>query len=229
LIALTGALAGLFHVLSGPDHLAAVAPLAASDGRRGWIAGWTWGLGHASGVVLVAILAILLRDALPPIEVISAWSERLVGAALIAVGLWALRRSARVTSVPHAHNPNAAETVAADAARATGVHVHLHVQRGPAWFRRLGHAHASFYLGVLHGIAGSSHFFGVLPALALPTRAAALTYIAAFGVGTVAAMTIFAAVIGSIGSRAHQTAMGRRAMMMAAATLAIVVGGVWMF
>ena len=27
-IALTGALAGLFHVLSGPDHLAAVAPLA---------------------------------------------------------------------------------------------------------------------------------------------------------------------------------------------------------
>jgi hypothetical protein len=45
--------------------------------------------------------------------------------------------------------------------------------------RRLGHAHASFCLGVLHGVAGSSHFFGVLPALALPTRAAALTYIAA--------------------------------------------------
>ena len=130
-------------------------PLAASDGRRGWISGWTWGLGHASGVVLVAVVAILLRDALPPIDVISAWSERLVGAALIAVGLWAFRRSARVAPAPHVHS--------------AGTHVHLHVQRGPAWFRRLGHAHASFYLGVLHGIAGSSHFFGVLPALALPT------------------------------------------------------------
>jgi sulfite exporter TauE/SafE len=161
------------------------------------------------------MLAILLCDALPPIEVLSAWSERLVGAALIAVGLWALRRSARVTSAPHAHS------------RTTEAHVHLHVQRGPAWFRRLGHAHASFYLGVLHGIAGSSHFFGVLPALALPTRAAALTYIAAFGVGTVAAMTMFAAIVGSIGSRAHQTPVGRRTMMMAAATLAILVGGWW--
>ena len=35
---------------------------------------------------------------------------------------------------------------------------------------RLSHAHASFCLGVLHGVAGSSHFFGVLPALALPMR-----------------------------------------------------------
>ena len=88
----------------------------------------------------------------------------------------ALRRSAQVQAVPHAHG--------------TLAHEHLHVRRGPAWFRRLGHAHASFCLGVLHGIAGSSHFLGVLPALALPTRAAALTYIGAFGVGTVAAMTI---------------------------------------
>jgi hypothetical protein len=245
MIGLTGALAGLFHVLSGPDHLAAVAPLAASDGRRGWISGWTWGLGHASGVVLVAVVAILLRDALPPIEVISAWSERLVGAALIAVGLWAFRRSARVAPAPHVHSAREAAPQASEHERsgsaslvtvpsgpASGgapVHVHLHVQRGPAWFRRLGHAHASFYLGVLHGIAGSSHFFGVLPALALPTRAAALTYIAAFGGGTVIAMTAFAAIVGSIGSRAHQTPVGRRTMMMAAATLAIVIGGVWIF
>ena len=28
---LTGAAAGLFHVLSGPDHLAAVAPIAADE------------------------------------------------------------------------------------------------------------------------------------------------------------------------------------------------------
>ena len=96
LIALTGALAGLFHVLAGPDHLAAVGPLAIEGRHRGWVAGWTWGIGHASGVVLVAVLAILLRDLLPPIDAISAWSERVVGAALVGVGFWALRRSARV-------------------------------------------------------------------------------------------------------------------------------------
>src|SRR5215211_3294419 len=98
---ITGALAGLVHVLSGPDHLAAVAPLAISDRERGWIAGWTRGFGHATGVVVVAVIAVLLRDVLPPVDVLSAWSERVVGGALIGIGLWALRRSMRITSTPH--------------------------------------------------------------------------------------------------------------------------------
>ena len=105
---ITGALAGFFHVLAGPDHLAAVGPLAIEGRRRGWLAGWTWGIGHASGVVVVAALAVLLRDLLPPIDTISAWSERIVGAALIGVGFWALRRSGRVRPAPHVHGADRA-------------------------------------------------------------------------------------------------------------------------
>jgi hypothetical protein len=213
-IVVTGALAGLFHVLSGPDHLAAVAPLAAVEGRRGWLAGWTWGAGHASGVAVVAVLAVLLRDLLPPIDVISAWSERLVGVALIAIGLWALRRSMRVAATVHSHGAIS--------------HGHLHVGRGPSWLRRLGHAHASFYLGILHGVAGSSHFFGVLPALALPTLGAALTYVAAFGAGTIVAMSAFAAAVGFAGERMPHGGVAQRAMLRTAALLAISVGGVWL-
>jgi len=214
LTAVTGALAGLFHVLAGPDHLVAVAPLAVDRSRRGWLTGWTWGVGHTSGVVVVALLAVLLRDALPPIELISAWSERLVGAALIVVGFWALRRSAHVGAAPHVH----------------GVvrHDHLHVQAGPRWIRRLGHAHASFCLGVLHGVAGSSHFLGVIPALALPTRADGITYIAAFGVGTIAAMTAFAAVVSRAARSAEPHHPVHRGFLAAAAVLAIVVGGIWL-
>ncbi len=214
LTVITGALAGFFHVLSGPDHLAAIAPIAVADRTRGWISGWTWGLGHASGVVFVAAVAIVLRDRLPPIEVLSAWSERLVGAALIVVGFWALRRSAHVGPAAHVHGPVS--------------HDHLQVQAGPGWLRRLGHVHASFCLGVLHGIAGSSHFFGVLPALALPTRAAALGYIAAFGAGTIVAMTAFAAAAGFAGTRTTHGATAHRVMLRAAAVVAMVVGGVWL-
>ena len=217
LVALTGALAGLFHVLSGPDHLAAVAPLAAEDGRRGWFAGWTWGVGHASGVVVVALLAILLRDLLPPIAVLSAWGERVVGVALIAIGVWALRRALAISPGRHVHGAGSAVA-----------HDHLHVHAGPRWVRRAGHAHASFFMGIVHGIAGSSHFLGVLPALALPTRAASVTYIGAFGVGTVVAMTAFAAVIGSAGGRLRPGASLHRAMMLTAATLAIAVGSYWL-
>ena len=211
---ITGLLAGFFHVLSGPDHLAAVAPLAVADRERSWLAGWTWGIGHASGVVVVALIAVLLRDILPPVEAISAWSERLVGGALIAIGLWALRRGARMRPVPHAHGALS--------------HNHLHVQAGPGWMRRLGHAHASFCLGVLHGVAGSSHFFGVLPALALPSLGASLVYIAAFGAGTVVAMTAFAAAVGIGSLRMRNVLFAQRAMMMAAAMLAIAVGTVWL-
>ncbi len=213
LIIATGALAGAFHVLSGPDHLAAVAPLAANAGRRGWVAGWTWGVGHASGVVAVAALAVLLRDAFPAIDALSSWSERLVGGVLIALGLWGLRQSLRVQPAPHVHP------------RAGVPHEHVHVQAGPAWARRLGHAHASFCVGVLHGVAGTSHFLGVLPALALPSRGAALAYVAAFGVGTVLAMTAFATAVSHVGTRLPHAS---RALLMASATAAIVIGGFWL-
>jgi hypothetical protein len=214
LTAITGAVAGLVHVLSGPDHLAAVAPLAAADRERGWLAGWTWGCGHAAGVVFVAVLAVLLRETLPPIGAISAWSERLVGVALIGIGIWALRRSARIKPAIHVHGAVA--------------HNHLHVQAGPVWMRRLGHAHAAFYMGILHGVAGSSHFFGVLPALALPSRSSALIYIAAFGVGTVAAMTTFAAAVGAIGSQTRHLGWAQRGLLVAASIGAFSIGGWWL-
>jgi ABC-type nickel/cobalt efflux system permease component RcnA len=213
LTVVTGAVAGFFHVLSGPDHLAAVAPLAIEDRRRGWLAGWTWGVGHASGVVVVALAAILLRD-LIPVESLSAWSERVVGGALIVIGLWAFRRSLRIRPAAHTHGPVS--------------HDHFHVQAGPRWIRRLGHAHAAFCMGVLHGVAGSSHFFGVLPALALPSRAAGLVYIGAFGAGTVVAMTLFAAAVGTSMARTRYGARAHRVMLTAAAVMAISVGGWWL-
>jgi hypothetical protein len=83
-------------------------------------------------------------------------------------------------------------------------------------------------MGILHGIAGSSHFLGVIPALALPTRGAAVTYIGAFGVGTVVAMTAFAAAIGSAGGHVRHGAALHRGMMLTAATLAIAIGAFWL-
>lgn len=210
----TGALSGAFHVLTGPDHLAAVAPLATLDRRRGWLSGWTWGVGHAAGVIVVALAATWLRDLLPPIEALSAWSERVVGGALIALGLWGLRQSMRLRAAEHAHGAVA--------------HDHLHVQAGPAWLRRVGHVHASFCLGILHGVAGSSHFFGVLPALALPSREETLLYIAAFGAGTVVAMTAFAAVVGVTSARAGHGHGTPRLLLRMTAVAAIAVGGYWL-
>jgi len=207
----SGAIAGAFHVLSGPDHLAAVAPLAISSRAQAWRQGWTWGLGHTSGVVVVGLLALALREVLPPVAAISSWSERIVGAALVAVGLWSVFRALRIGRRPHAHDGR--------------THDHTHVQRGPAWARRLGHPHASFALGLLHGAAGSSHVLGVIPALALPSTVQALAYLAAFGAGSVAAMVAFAALVGVVrgwGARGVE-----RALMGVCGVLALAVGATW--
>jgi hypothetical protein len=68
----------------------------------------------------------------------------------------------------------------------------------------------------------------VLPALALPSLGASLVYIAAFGAGTIVAMTGFASIIGAVTLRLPDGTLPQRAMMVAAATLAITVGTVWL-
>jgi hypothetical protein len=217
-----GLVAGALHVLSGPDHLAAVAPLAAGSAERRWRAGFSWGIGHTSGVLVVGLLAVLLRGLLP-IEHISSWSERLVGVALIAVGVWSGHRVFRSRVHVHRHEHDGVP--------------HSHVHFHGAGARAHGasptvdhrHAHASFGFGILHGLAGSSHVLGILPALALPTREAAIAYLLSYGVGTVAAMTMFSSVIGFVASRARFSGAHVYKGLLAACSLAAIgVGTFWL-
>jgi hypothetical protein len=76
--------------------------------------------------------------------------------------------------------------------------------------------------GALHGLAGSSHLFGVLPALALPTRTDAALYLGAFALGTVGAMALAAWTIGALGARRQRLALG------AASLAAVGIGVRWL-
>ncbi len=225
--ALAGFAAGSVHVLAGPDHLAAVAPLAADRKHHAWRSGLLWGLGHASGVLLVGVGALLLREVLP-IERLSGWSERLVGVVLIAIGTWGLLRARRQSVHSHEHRHDGTRHahihVHARAAAGSGAHAHAPGQHAhPATTR------AAFAVGILHGLAGSAHFLGVLPALALPTRSEAVTYVVFFGVGTVLAMTGFAAGIGAVARRsAARGTRLYRVLLAALGAAAIVVGFVWL-
>ena len=200
-----GLLAGLVHALSGPDHLSAVAPLIVQERRRGWSTGLLWGLGHSVGVWGVGLLALALRGLLP-VDRLSSVSERLVGAVLIGVGLWGLRR----VWLARSRDPEAAEA-----------HHHHHLPARPSL--------AALWIGTLHGFAGSSHVLGILPALALPSAEASLAYVIAFGLGSIAAMVAFSSALGLVALRL--TAGGPRAYQLLLATfsaVSIVVGGWWL-
>lgn len=200
-----GLAAGLLHVFSGPDHLAAVAPLALSDtsgcarqGRpEGWRTGLQWGVGHTAGVLLIATLLLMLKQRLP-LDAISAYSERIVGVSLIVIGLWGIR----------------------------GAWV-----RARAGAEVRGHTHpaASFAMGTIHGLAGSSHLFGVLPALAFAARADSMLYLGGFGIGAIAGMSAFAAGLGLVSIRLGGIEQRRyRGFLYASSAAALVIGGFWL-
>lgn len=220
LTALTGLLAGLVHVLVGPDHLAAVAPLAVEERRRAWKLGLRWGIGHSGGVMVVGIGALLLRDILP-VEALSSYSERLVGVVLIGIGIWALRKAfnRRIHAHGHAHEEPQGHT-----------HLHVHNPTEPHTADRSHtHTHAALAVGTLHGLAGSSHLFGVLPALALPSTELAVGYMIAFGVGTVFGMIGFSSLVGIIAGRFSASNMAiYRSLSITCGVAAIVVGGLWL-
>ncbi|TAK98596.1 MAG: High-affinity nickel transporter [Verrucomicrobia bacterium] len=218
--AITGLIAGGVHVWSGPDHLAAVAPLAVRQKRRTWRHGARWGLGHSAGVVLVGLLSLALRDLLP-LEWLSTWGERLVGVMLVGIGLWALRKTFSEHVHIHEHEHDGARHVHLH------VHHHGHAHEQPEAHRR--HLHAAFGIGTLHGLAGSSHFLGVLPILAFPTKFQAASYLFAFALGTVLSMAVFSWLIGAITARwSHAGAKVYRGLLGTSAVAALVVGVAWL-
>lgn len=216
---LTGLIAGAVHVVTGPDHLTAVAPLAVRRPRRAWLPGMRWGLGHSAGVALVGLLFLWLRDMIP-VDLLSSWGERFVGIMLCGIGLWALQRAFKHKLHTHEHEH--------DGDRHVHFHTHGH-RHGHDRESAHRHTHAAFGIGTLHGLAGSSHFLGVLPALAFPTKLQAATYLVAFGIGTVAAMAVFTWSMGWMAARCQARGVNvYRGLMGACGVVAMGVGCFWL-
>jgi hypothetical protein len=216
-----GLVAGSAHVLTGPDHLAALAPVVADDRREGWRLGALWGLGHGLGVAALGSAAQLFRGAFEARE-ISAWSELAVGLLLVGIGALALWRSRSLLVHSHGHG------------HAHGTHEHLHVHLGPAAERHAARDHVfhrhggglAFGVGVLHGTAGVGHLLGVVPSLFLTPGGAAL-YLAAYLVAAVGSMAAFG---GSLGWALDRLGPDRiPGAVRVASTLCIVVGVVWIW
>jgi ABC-type nickel/cobalt efflux system permease component RcnA len=201
-----GLIAAIIHVLSGPDHLAAVGPLALSDKLKAWIVGFSWAIGHITGMMIIGVLFIFFKEYIP-IEVISSHSEKLVGVMLILIGLWALFRLWKL-NIETQHK-----------------HVHMHVSgQGEAYIHKHEHRHeeskivhehihsegknqtyfAALGIGILHGLAGVSHFLGILPTLAYDTWIKSAFYLTGFSMGTIVAMVSFSFILGMLSKYATE-------------------------
>jgi len=218
----SGLAAGALHVVSGVDHLAALLPLSVGQRGKAFGLGARWGLGHSAGVLVIGTLGVLLKQRLD-LEAVGSWGERMVGVMLIAIGLLGIRRALRLEV--HAH-PHEHDGVA---------HAHLHLH-GPAGAHAVApgagvhqHRHAAFWAGTVHGVAGTAHVLGVLPALALGSAAASGAYLLSFAAGTVLAMGAFAGLVGAGTTRAAGRAPVRlRGILGTAGAAAVLVGLAWL-
>jgi|TARA_Y100000780_G_scaffold84215_1_gene75976 ABC-type nickel/cobalt efflux system permease component RcnA len=216
-------LASILHVISGPDHLAAVTPLAISSQRKGWKIGLVWGIGHLLGMLLIGILFLLFKEVIP-VDAISAYSEQLVAIVLIVVGLWAFYRIFKEKKKhhhPHTHSDG--ET-----------HIHTYTSSAES------HTHkkkikqntlSSLGIGFLHGLAGVAHFILLLPVLAFDTKLEGIQYIIGFAIGTVLAMTVYALILGSIASYSKKAndPIFFKGIRFAGGLFAVVIGIYWLY
>ena len=179
-VILTGFVAGFVHVVSGADHLIAMAPVAINNPQKALGNSFSWGLGHSSGVLLLAFLAIFIKD-ITPLNKFSNIAEFLVGISLLIVGVFAIKNSFQLSMHSHSHKHE------------NGIahrHFHFHVKDQ----KNNKHSHALTGLGLLHGIAGGSHFLAVLPALALPLTSACF-YLISYLIGSLISMNLFTCLI----------------------------------
>lgn len=197
---------GMLHTVA-PDHLAAVSVFVSR--RPGWRRaasyGARWGLGHSITIMAVGALVLLLQLRMP--AAFEASVDRVVGAVLIVLGAQAMRRAWQ-----HRH---AANHVHPDGAAPP----HSHDDSG----KLLG-------IGMLHGLAGSGAMVVALPSAAAASRAGSIGYLAAFGVGTIVAMSVLAAALGTAIHTATSGASHRmeRGAVMVAGMASLIVGAWWM-
>jgi len=223
-----GLIASILHVIAGPDHLAAVAPFAIESKRKAWKIGLFWGVGHLVGMIAIGLLFVNFKE-LIPVDKISNYSEQLVGFVLMGIGCWALYRifnKRKHHKHLHVHIEN--EPV---------IHSHEHQHDHNSSHHHVHHGKlkqnnfASFSIGILHGLAGISHFLLFLPVLGFETQSDSIAYIIGFGIGILVAMITFAFVIGKVSSIAKNghSEMFFNGIRMAGGLFAIVIGVYWIF
>lgn len=190
----TGFLAGCLHTLSGPDHLAALAPLSIGRSRvESAVVGALWGCGHDAGQVIFGLLFLGLKDRLH-IEIIRTWSTRVVGLTLLVIGALGIREASEAPTPCVALDNGERDVSMLDQHRHQHQHHPTVETTLPGGKTKVNFA--TFATGIVHGLQPDALMM-ILPALALPSRVAGAAFLGMFLVGTVVSMGSYTALIGS--------------------------------
>jgi ABC-type nickel/cobalt efflux system permease component RcnA len=216
-----GLLFGLKHATE-VDHVVAVSTIASQQRNvlRSALVGALWGAGHTVSLLIVGVLVLSLRVAIP--EVVSNWLEFGVALMIIGLGATALWRSLRKRTDVHIHEHSHDGL--------SHVHIHFHEVK-TRHHAGQKHSHAVSVIGIkpvligmVHGLAGS----GALTLLILTQINSAwvgVIYLAIFGLGSIVGMLFMSAVIGlPFALTSRNLSQVHHRMQLAAAVVSIAFG-----
>jgi len=189
-----GLIFGLKHATE-VDHVVAISTIVSRHKNvfRSAVVGALWGAGHTVSLLIVGVIVLLLRVAIP--ERVSGWLEFGVALMIIGLGVSALWRATRANDEVHVHQHSH------NGLSHTHVHFHEHENKhNPK--TAAAHTHAvsrigwkPVLVGMMHGLAGS----GALTLLVLTQISSSLLgllYVATFGVGSIVGMLLMSGLIG---------------------------------
>ncbi|KAH7465653.1 uncharacterized protein KRP23_12193 [Phytophthora ramorum] len=83
----TGLLLGIVHVLTGPDHLSALAAMSNGGSWRAFALGLRWGCGHSLGLIIMAAIFFAAGQTID-LDATGEYLNYVVGVFMIALGVW---------------------------------------------------------------------------------------------------------------------------------------------
>jgi ABC-type nickel/cobalt efflux system permease component RcnA len=232
------------------DHMVAVTAFVGRSPQAGSAAlfGIRWGFGHALVVLLIGAALAWTGVSVP--RGVATWAELGVGVMLVALGLWSMRASRRL----HVHRPQDHGGHAHLHAHAPDRHLRSHGQEHEhepehGHSRDHGHPHSqehehsheesrhshevsrhghlSTLVGAVHGLAGTAPIVALIPVTLLTGFWPAIGYLAAFGVGTILAMGLYAFLAAVAARRVSSTVRVARGVALATGVASLGVGFWW--
>jgi len=209
---------GAAHALE-VDHMVAVSTFVGGHPKLKAAVGFgvRWGIGHAAAVLLVGTGLVLAGLRLP--ESWNHWAEVGVGGMLVLLGTWAAWNAGRL----HVHTPHTHAGHAHLHAHPPDVHPHSHQHTDPK--RR--HRHLSSFVGAVHGLAGTAPVVALIPVTMIESWAYAVSYLIAFGLGTVTGMALYAGLAALAIDRAAASVRAARVVAYGTAGASAAVGLWW--
>jgi len=186
------------------DHVVAVSAIVSEHRNilRSALVGGLWGAGHTASLVIVGVLVLVFRVAIP--LPVANWLEFGVALMIIALGFAAVMRVLRRRSDVHLHRH--------DHGGQSHLHIHFH-ERGSehaglaasgheSHSTAASHSHAisrlgskPFFVGAIHGLAGSAALT-LLVLTQIQSVWLGLLYLVVFGIGSTVGMLLMSGLIG---------------------------------